>query len=202
MLLSWLGAKALAAAAFQLGWLDWSILVLIGFGFFLRTMELLALQFHDIRLSPTRYSCHCNHQCENILCVAAVLSIHKPALLTILQYFWTKARQERRIYTSCVESFRSTFAFLVRSIGLDPVDYLPYIAFDEEVPHSMSNKPTLWVGPWSRVDGKSSRLADCSHLRGWCPGYAHSVDFARPNREEDCIASSDAIISTWSSRTR
>ncbi|CAE6969390.1 unnamed protein product [Symbiodinium sp. CCMP2592] len=50
--LSWLGAKAMASAAAQVGRIDLAVIVLLGFAFFLRTMELLSLAATHVRLFP------------------------------------------------------------------------------------------------------------------------------------------------------
>ena len=52
--LSWLGAKALAAAATEVQRYDLALLVLRGFTFFLRTMELLSLRLSHVRLFPNQ----------------------------------------------------------------------------------------------------------------------------------------------------
>ena len=50
--MSWLGAKAMAAAAFHVHRRDLAIMVLLGFAFFLRAMELVSLHYHHVRLFP------------------------------------------------------------------------------------------------------------------------------------------------------
>ncbi|CAE7290874.1 unnamed protein product [Symbiodinium sp. CCMP2592] len=125
--ISWLGAKAMAAAAAQLKRFDLALLVFLDFAFFLRAMELLNLSTSHVRLFP-----------EEGTVVAAILgaktskglqqslSLRDPSLVRVLQFLMDRVRPRDRIYSKSVSTFRLEFSSLVTAIGLDPADYLPY----------------------------------------------------------------------------
>ena len=125
--MTWLGVRAMASAAVQVGRLDLAILVLLGFAFFLRTMALLALQAHHVRLFPQ----------EGTVVIAILnaktgrglqqsLSLKEPQLVHFLNSLWLRHRPVGRLFKHGAQAFRSAFASLVKAIGLDPAAYLPY----------------------------------------------------------------------------
>ena len=159
--LSWLGAKAMAAAAFKVGRFDLAILVLVGFAFFLCTMELVSLRFHDVRLFPH----------DGAVVIAIInsktskglqqsLSLHEPQLVSVLTFLWSHVDPQGKNFTGSMASFRSSFSSLVRSIGLDPVDYLPYCLRRGGATHfyqqSQSLGRTMVQGRWK--DQQTARM--------------------------------------------
>ncbi|CAE6967009.1 unnamed protein product [Symbiodinium sp. CCMP2592] len=125
--LSWLGAKAMASAAAQIGRFDLALMVLLGFAFFLRTMELLSLAATHVRLFPD----------QGTVIIAIVnsktskglqqsLSLREPELVQVLVFLWDRASPGGLLYAKTPLVFRREFAALVRAVGLDPVEYLPY----------------------------------------------------------------------------
>ncbi|CAE7232215.1 unnamed protein product [Symbiodinium sp. CCMP2592] len=125
--MSWLGAKAMASAACQANRPDLALVILLGFAFFLRTMELLAMQVSHVRLFP-----------ENGTIIVAILnsktsrglqqslSLHEPALVKVIAFLLSRARPSRLLYEPSVAVFRREFASLVTFVGLDPALFLPY----------------------------------------------------------------------------
>ncbi|CAE7227476.1 unnamed protein product [Symbiodinium sp. CCMP2592] len=125
--LPWLGAKAMAAAAARIGRFDLALLVLIGFSFFLRTMELLSLRSVHIRLFPqdgTVVIAILNAKTAKGL--QQSLSLHEESLVAILQFLMDRARPSDYLYSFSVATFRHEFACLVKAVGLSPESYLPY----------------------------------------------------------------------------
>ncbi|CAE7668538.1 unnamed protein product [Symbiodinium sp. CCMP2592] len=125
--MTWLGAKAMAAAALQVGRPDLSLIIFLGFAFFLRTMEVLALQSSHVRLFPE----------DGTVIIAIVssktsrglqqsLSLREPGLVAVLQFLFDRARPSGPLYQFSVAAFRREFSSLVKAIGLEPSEYLPY----------------------------------------------------------------------------
>ena len=102
-------------------------LVLSWFSFFLRTMELLSLQFRQVRIfknEGTVVIAIANSKTSGG--VQQSLSLHEPTLVAVLLYLWGKIQTEGLIFAGSPATFRTEFAALARSVGLDPADYLPY----------------------------------------------------------------------------
>ncbi|CAE7727291.1 unnamed protein product [Symbiodinium sp. CCMP2592] len=125
--MTWLGARAMASAAFQIGRPDLSVTILLGFAFFLRTMELLSLKIGHVRLFPedgTIVIAILNSKTSRGL--QQSLSLKEPSLVAVLNFLLDRARPRNLLYEHSVASFRHEFSCLVRAIGLVPADFLPY----------------------------------------------------------------------------
>ena len=123
--LPWLGARAMAAA-FKVRRIDLAI--------FLRWLRILLVNHGTSfsSLSPcssfswSRHGGYCYHQVENLQGTATVfvparVGAGHSVVLPLDQDFPFKKK-----FTGSLANFRSSFSALVKSIGLDPLDYLPY----------------------------------------------------------------------------
>ncbi|CAE7834673.1 ttn-1 [Symbiodinium sp. CCMP2592] len=88
----------MASAAFQVGRPDLSIIVLLGFAFFLRTMELLALPCQVVIAIVSSKTSRGLQQ---------FLSLHEPELVKVLHFLWDRARPSGLIYSSPPLVFRT-----------------------------------------------------------------------------------------------
>ncbi|CAE7038055.1 unnamed protein product [Symbiodinium sp. CCMP2592] len=169
--LPWLATKAMAAAAARVGRYDLALLVLLGFAFFLRTMELLSLQVTHLRIFP---------QDGTIL---QSLSLREPQLAAILTYILHRVRPSKHLYSFSPLVFRRGFAALVATVGFSPDDYLPY-SMRGEAPRSFTNATALGAQWYKDVGKTSPRVASMwtTHARllssFLCPPHRRSSTLA------------------------
>ena len=156
--MTWLGARAMAAAAWRVGRPDLSLVILMGFAFFLRTMELLALGVNHVRLFPedgTVIIAILNSKTSKGL--QQSLSLKEPGLVAVLSFLLSRARPRTLLYEHSVPTFRREFATLVRCIlGL------PALLSATRRGHRILPAHSK---PWAHHDpGPLERFADSAHL--------------------------------------
>ena len=173
--ISWLGAKAMAAAAWKVGRPDLAFLVLIGFAFLLRTMELISLYlyFHHVRLFRD----------HGMVVIATIKSKTSRGLQPSLSLMSSMsplscgARSSQKVKFSLVQWPSSVLPLQRWFNQLDwRLQIIFPIAFAVEEPPILTTRRNLWVGPWSRGTGNiNTPVASMSTIRGlllcnfYCP---------------------------------
>ncbi len=115
----WMVLKALVATAWKLGHYDMGLCLLLGFVFYLRTMEMITLKFDDIVVDSGRG--------QVILCLdntktsgpfSQSLVVRNPRLARIISFGCSKLQGQDRIWPYSVSLFRSCFTRLLLHFDL------------------------------------------------------------------------------------
>ena len=164
----------MAAAAFQVHRPDFAFLILLGFAFFLRTMELVLLEAN-----------HINHFPRQGMVGAAIVnaktskglqqsvSLCDRRLVEVLCWIWEKEQFSGPILDGVPTCFRPSFAALVKMIHLPPANFLPYSlrrgGATEFYQRTQSLGKTMIQGRWKDATTARTYIDDArAHLVQLC----------------------------------
>ena len=123
----WLVAKALSAAAWKAGHFDLSVTLLLGFCFFLRTMEFITLRRENVvvdlessQVVITLERTKTSRQFQQSLVLR-----HRPLAQNLPQAF-TRLPQHGRLWASSAAVFRRCFCHLLRYFNLETYNFSLY----------------------------------------------------------------------------
>lgn len=122
----WEVAKLIAAKACELGHFDLALLLLLGFAFFLRTMELIFLTTEDIHLDAAA-----SHVVVTLAATktsrraAQSLVIQNSTMVQMVQHLLPKL-PKGKIWRFSPKGFRQCYAELLHHVGADPCGFTVY----------------------------------------------------------------------------